>query len=212
MSVYKVFFQFTKRAVDIVFAGLGLVLTAPLLAVCAIAIKVDSDGPVLFRQTRVGRYGRHFRILKLRSMAHTAGNQVAKLTVAGDSRITRVGRWLRAGKLDELPQLYNVLRGDMSLVGPRPEVPEYVANYTPKQKEIFRFRPGLTSPASVSYIQEEALLLDQANPDTFYRQHLLPIKLGLDLEYCSKASLATDILLLATTIFHLARRTNHSVR
>jgi lipopolysaccharide/colanic/teichoic acid biosynthesis glycosyltransferase len=199
-----------KRAFDVVFACLGLIISAPVLVLCAIAIKLDSAGPILFRQTRVGRYGRRFEILKLRSMNNSPDKHGPKLTVSGDPRITRVGRWLRAAKLDELPQLYNVLHGEMSLVGPRPEVPEYVASYNSRQKQLLNFKPGITGPASLDCIREEALLSAEEDPEMFYRQHLLPRKLELDLHYCESANVASDLQLLATTILHLVFPINRS--
>jgi lipopolysaccharide/colanic/teichoic acid biosynthesis glycosyltransferase len=165
---------------------------------------------VLYRQTRVGQYGHEFKILKLRSMINAVDDNAGKVTVRGDPRITRVGRWLRAAKLDEIPQLYNVLRGDMALVGPRPEVPDYVASYTPGQKKILAFRPGITGPASMGYIHEEALLAGSNHPATFYQQQVLPHKLQLDLNYCETAGVSSDLRILAMTIMRLVFRSNNS--
>jgi len=202
--------HFAKRGFDVLVACLGLLISTPVLAACAIAIKLDSAGPVFFRQTRVGRHGRPFQILRLRSMTNPSGKHGPKLTVSGDPRITRVGRWLRAAKLDELPQLYNVLHGEMSLVGPRPEVPEYVANYTSRQKQILNFKPGITGPASIDCIREEALLSAVEDPEMFYRQHLLPRKLELDLHYCNRADLVSDLQLLAMTLLRVGFPTKRS--
>lgn len=200
--------NFVKRAFDAVFALFGMIISAPILLLCAIAIKVDSKGPVFFYQTRVGRYGRLFRMFKLRTMIHSNDQNGPILTVRRDSRITRVGGFLRFAKLDELPQLYNVLRGEMSFVGPRPEVPEFVAGYTSTQREVLNFVPGITGPASLGCIREEDLLSGQNNAELFYRQRLLPAKLKLDLEYCKKATFASDLRLLAATLCHIVRPIN----
>jgi len=205
----EVFSNLAKRWFDVVFSCLALIISLPLLIICAIAIRVESGGPALFRQIRVGRHGRHFQMLKLRSMTNVAENNGPMLTVSGDPRITRVGRLLRATKVDELPQLYNVIQGHMSLVGPRPEVPKYVATYTARQKQILNFKPGITGPASLGYIREETLLSGEKDPDMFYRQTVLPRKLELDLEYCEKANFFTDLRLLAKTILHLIQQTSH---
>jgi lipopolysaccharide/colanic/teichoic acid biosynthesis glycosyltransferase len=143
-------------------------------------------------------------------MSNEPGKAGAKLTVSGDPRITKVGRWLRAAKLDELPQLYNVLLGDMSLVGPRPEVPEFVATYTSSQKRILDFRPGITSAASLSCIREEAQLSAERDPELFYQQHLLPMKVEADLRYCERASTITDLQLLAKTFLSVIVHSKHS--
>jgi len=139
------------------------------------------------------------------------GGQELKVTAMGDTRITRVGRWLRATKLDELPQLLNVLRGDMSLVGPRPEVPEYVVGYSSIQKQILEFKPGITGPASVGYIQEDKLLAGKQDPDEFYRQYIMPQKLELDLAYCATATFMKDVRVLALTVCRILLPTKKSV-
>jgi len=198
--VSGLYFFVVKRVLDLAVSSLGIIVSGPIFGICALAIKLDSPGPVLFLQTRVGRHGRPFKIIKFRSMFVCAGGEMLNITAMGDPRVTRVGRWLRATKLDELPQLLNVLRGDMSLVGPRPEVPEYVAGYSFIQKKILEFKPGITGPASIGYIREETLLADKQDPDQFYRQYILPRKLELDLAYCTKATLMKDLQLLALTI------------
>lgn len=204
------FSNLAKRWFDVAFSCLALSISLPLLIICAVAIKLESVGPALFRQTRVGRHGHHFQLFKLRSMTTVADNHGPMVTVRGDPRITRVGRWLRASKVDELPQLYNVIRGEMSLVGPRPEVPEYVASYTPRQKQVLKFKPGITGPASLDYIQEETILSTEENPDMFYRQTVLPRKLELDLDYYEKANFFSDLRFLAKTIVHLISQTSGS--
>ena len=192
-------YMLVKRGLDLVVASAALVLSAPLLILCAVAVKLDSQGPVLFRQTRIGLRGRPFTILKLRSMIADRPHARLKITAQGDARVTRVGRLLRSLKLDELPQLVNVLRGEMSLVGPRPEIAEYVATYSLEQSRVLDVRPGITGPSSLHYIDEEELLAGEREPEQFYRQHLLPRKLELDLAYCAKATLIKNIRILIRT-------------
>jgi lipopolysaccharide/colanic/teichoic acid biosynthesis glycosyltransferase len=187
-----------KRLFDIVVSLAALLLLAlPMLAV-AVWIKLDSPGPVFFRQQRVGRHGVPFAIHKFRTMRHGAGGLA--LTVGDDARITRAGRWLRRTRLDELPQLLDVLAGDMSLVGPRPEVPRYVALYPPGLRErALAVRPGLTDPASLAYIDEAALLAAAADPEREYVERILPAKLQAAAAYAERATLASDIAVLART-------------
>jgi lipopolysaccharide/colanic/teichoic acid biosynthesis glycosyltransferase len=187
-----------KRLFDIVVSLAALLLLAlPMLAVAA-WIKLDSPGPVFFRQQRVGRHGVPFDIHKFRSMRHGAGGLA--LTVGDDARITRAGRWLRRTRLDELPQLLDVLAGDMSLVGPRPEVPRYVALYPPGLRErALAVRPGITDPASLAYIDEAALLAAAADPEREYVERILPAKLQAAAAYAERATLASDIAVLART-------------
>lgn len=188
-----------KRLFDLLGAALGLLLLAPLLLLVALWVKLDSPGPVFFRQERVGRYGRPFRIHKFRTMRQGASGLA--LTVGEDSRITRAGRWLRRTRLDELPQLIDVLVGDMSLVGPRPEVPRYVAHYPPALRErALAVRPGITDPASLDYIDEAALLARAADPEREYIEVILPAKLQRAADYAERASLATDLALLWRTL------------
>ena len=181
---------------DVVVAALALTLAAPLLAGITLAQRFE-HGSVLFRQQRIGRRGRAFTLIKFRSMR--AGAAGAKLTVGRDPRITRFGHWLRRAKLDELPQLVNVLRGDMSLVGPRPEVAEYVDLQDAVQRAVLEHRPGLTDPASLVFWNEATLLADAADPDACYRAEVLPVKLRLSLAYAEDATLRSDCLLLAWT-------------
>jgi lipopolysaccharide/colanic/teichoic acid biosynthesis glycosyltransferase len=188
-----------KRSTDVVIAGLALVVTSPVFAVIAIAIKIDSRGPVLFRQTRVGRHGHPFVILKFRSMTTSTDGPV--VTVAGDSRVTRVGRFLRVSKLDELPQLWNVVRGDMSLVGPRPEMEQYVALWTPAQKDsILSVRPGITDPASVEFRHESQMLAGYSDPEQAYRDIILPKKAEAYVQYVSTRSWLGDLRLIIATL------------
>jgi dTDP-4-amino-4,6-dideoxygalactose transaminase/lipopolysaccharide/colanic/teichoic acid biosynthesis glycosyltransferase len=202
-----------KRLFDAVVAAIGLLAASPVLLACAIAVRLTSSGPIFFRHLRVGKEGQTFKLLKFRTMfADSTGPSV---TAAGDLRITGAGRWLRKWKLDELPQLVNVLFGDMSLVGPRPEVPEYVAQYSDEQREVFNCRPGITSPASIAYIDEEQLLAAQKNREEFYVRVLLPRKSDLNVAYCRTISPAADFRILLNTarsLFHLETGREKSAR
>lgn len=186
-----------KRILDVAGAAAGIVVSLPLLAICAAAVVLSSPGPILFRQRRIGRGGRGFELLKFRTMFGL--ERGPRITAAGDPRITAAGRWLRRWKLDELPQLFNVLKGEMSLVGPRPEVPEYVATYDVRQRGVLASRPGITSPASLTYIDEEETLARHANREDYYTRVLLPHKLELDLSYCREASFAVDLKIILAT-------------
>jgi len=198
-----------KRLFDLTVAGAGLLVLAPLLVVIAIAIAATSRGPVLFRQQRVGLHGRPFEILKFRTMAHAPDASGALITVAGDRRITGVGRALRASKLDELPQLFNVVLGDMSLVGPRPEVPRYVALYPPDvAHRILSVRPGITDEASILFRNESEILAAADDAERAYVEELLPRKLALHLRYAEHHSLAGDIGIILRTVWGIVRRGN----
>ena len=185
-----------KRAFDVSCAAIGLVLSSPFVLAAAIAIQLDSPGPAIYKGERVGRDGRPFRMLKLRSMVSDGGGP--SVTVAADPRVTRVGRFLRRSKLDELPQLVNVLRGEMSLVGPRPEHADYVKLYTPEQKRVLSMRPGITGPAALAFVDEEAML-SGAHAETIYEREVMPRKLALDLEYVDHHSFAGDLRILGRT-------------
>jgi lipopolysaccharide/colanic/teichoic acid biosynthesis glycosyltransferase len=192
-----------KRAFDVVVAGTGLLLLAPLFALVAIAIKLESPGPVFFRQERVGRHGRTFRIFKFRTMVVAAveGGDGSPLTVAGDLRVTRVGGWLRHFKLDEFAQLIDVLRGTMSLVGPRPEVPRFVEHYPAEWRErLLSVRPGITDFASVHYRDEGELLARASDPEREYLEIVLPAKLRHALDYVDNPSLGADLRVLGLTL------------
>ncbi len=190
-----------KRLLDLVGATAALALGSPLVLACAAAVRFGSSGPVFFRQRRVGLAGRPFDVLKFRTMK--SGNAGPLVTAAGDPRITSAGRWLRRWKLDELPQFLNVLKGEMSLVGPRPEVPEYVAKYNAAQHTVLAHKPGITSPASLTFIDEEAVLAAQPDRESYYAAVLLPHKLEIDLEYCRTVSLAADLQILLGTLRRL---------
>ena len=190
-----------KRLFDLAGAGLALLLLAPLLLLLALAIRLDSAGPVFFRQERVGRLGVLFRIHKFRTMRVDAPALGLPLTVGRDARITRVGQWLRHYRLDELPQLMDVLLGRMSLVGPRPEVPRYVAHYPAALRaRVLAVRPGITDPASLAHIDEAALLAAAADPEREYIERILPTKLALQAAYAEHATLWTDLAVLARTL------------
>jgi len=194
-----------KRLFDVIGASLALALLLPLLALVALAVKLDSPGPVFFRQTRVGRHGVPFAIHKFRTMR--AGADGLPLTVGDDARITRVGAVLRRTRLDELPQLIDVLRGAMSLVGPRPEVPRYVAFYPPALRErALAVRPGMTDPASLAFIDEATLLARAADPEREYIDVILPAKLARAAAYAESATLASDIAVLWRTALKLVRQ------
>lgn len=189
-----------KRLFDILFSAVALLLLSPVLLGIAVAVGLGSRGGVFFRQVRVGRHGREFRLLKFRTM-RPGSEAKGQITVGNaDPRITPVGRWLRRSKLDELPQFWNVLVGDMSIVGPRPEVPRYVALYTAEQRRILRVRPGITSPASIAYINENEVLARSSDPHRSYVEEVLPAKLALDMPYAMAPSLRKDVAILWATL------------
>jgi len=195
-----------KRMFDVVVAACGLVVLAPLLIALALWIRLDSPGPALFRQERVGRSGKAFRIHKFRTMHEAAPGAGPAITVGADPRITRAGAFLRRHKLDELPQLIDVLRGDMSLVGPRPELPRYVAGYPPALRDkVLSVRPGITDVASIEFRNEAELLARAADPDREYREVVLPAKLRLAAEYVDSATLASDLRVIGRTLKALCR-------
>jgi lipopolysaccharide/colanic/teichoic acid biosynthesis glycosyltransferase len=195
-----------KRLLDIAVAALALVLLAlPLLAVAA-WVRADSPGPALFRQARVGRHGRLFRIHKFRTMVADAAARGPAVTVGADPRITRAGAFLRRTRIDELPQFIDVLKGDMSLVGPRPELPQYVALYPPALRErVLAVRPGITDPVSLDYADEATLLARAADPEREYREVVLPAKLRAAADYAERATLASDLAVLWRTLRWLLR-------
>ncbi len=196
-----------KRLFDLAGSTVALLLLAPLLLLLALWIKFDSPGPVLFRQERVGRHGLLFRIRKFRTMAVDAPARGPQVTLADDPRITRVGRWLRRRRLDELPQLFDVLQGHMSLVGPRPEVPRFVAHYpSALRAAVLSLRPGLTDPAALAHLDEAALLADAADPEQVYIDRILPAKLRLQADYAASATLLSDLQVLLQTLAKLLRR------
>ena len=196
-----------KRLFDLLLASIGLLLLLPLGLGVALLIRLDSPGPVFFRQERVGRFGRIFRIHKLRTMQVDAPSVGPAVTVGVDPRITRVGHRLRHYRIDELPQLIDVLQGHMSLVGPRPEVPRFVAHYPePLRTQVLAVRPGITDPASLDHLDEAALLADAADPEAHYIQAVLPRKLRAQADYAQRATLWSDLGVIARTVGVLLRR------
>ena len=201
---YAPFFDMAKRVFDLLGAGLGLLLLWPLLLVIAAAIRLDSRGPALFRQARVGQHGALFRIHKFRTMVADAPQRGLGLTVGADARITRVGRWLRRTRLDELPQLIDVLAGTMSLVGPRPELPQYVAHYPAALRtQALAVRPGITSLGALEFLDEAELLARAADPEREYIEVILPRKAQLAADYAAQASLRGDLAVLGRTLRRL---------
>ena len=196
-----------KRIVDLALAAVALVLLSPLLLAAMAWVRVDSEGPVFFRQERVGRHGRVFRIHKLRTMHIDAAQHGPAITEPDDPRVTRAGRWLRHYRVDELPQLIDVITGHMSLVGPRPEVPRFVALYPPELRErVLAVRPGITDPASLEFADEANLLAGSADPERTYVDAILPRKLRLQVEYAERASWVTDLAVIGRTLRMLAQR------
>lgn len=190
----------SKRLFDVVAAGCGLILLAPVLLALALWIRLDSPGPALFRQRRVGRYGRHFDIYKFRTMADRR-DEGRQLTVGQDPRITRAGRFLRRTKLDELPQLLNVLVGTMSLVGPRPEVPRYVDRYPPAVREaVLSVAPGITDLAAILYKDENDILGRAPDPERAYVETILPVKLEYYQRYVRERSFWLDVRIICRTL------------
>lgn len=188
----------TKRLFDVTASLLGLAVLSPVLAAIAVAVRRDG-GPVFFRQQRIGRGGAVFRIWKFRTMVVDADRMGSLVTVGGDPRITAVGRFLRRHKLDELPQLLNVVLGEMSLVGPRPEVERYVRLYTPAQRRVLELTPGITDPASIAFRDEERILAGAADPERFYIDEVMPAKIRVNLAYAARATLARDVGVILTT-------------
>jgi lipopolysaccharide/colanic/teichoic acid biosynthesis glycosyltransferase len=193
-----------KQALDRMIAAAGLLVLSPLLAVIALQVKRSDGGPIFYRAVRVGQYGRPFQLFKFRSMYVDADRRGPGITTRGDPRVTPIGRWLRRTKADELPQLFNVLIGDMHLVGPRPEDPRYVALYTPEQRRVLEVRPGITSAASLAY-RNEAELLSGEDWETTYRTRVMPDKLAIDLAYLAQGSIWEDFKLILRTIGALPR-------
>lgn len=190
-----------KRLLDIVVAGSALLVLGPALLAIALWVRCDSAGGAFFRQERVGRHGRHFTIYKFRTMRTGADRSGPAITVGEDARITRAGHWLRHSKLDELPQLFNVLVGDMSLVGPRPEVPYYVAMYPPELHDlVLSVRPGITDLASIAFRNESTLLAQSADPERTYVEEILPAKLDYAARYAQNHGVWQDLVIIARTV------------
>jgi len=192
-----------KRTFDIIAAFTGLLLLSPLVLLVALFVKIESRGPMFFKQERMGKGFKPFRIYKFRTMAKAAPFRDKPLTIGDDPRITRVGRILRQTKLDEIPQLINVLRGEMSLVGPRPEVPQYVELFRKDYAEILTVRPGITDLASLKYRDEAAILGRAVDPDGEYIHRILPDKIALSKEYLRRSTFVFDITLILKTLSRL---------
>lgn len=194
-----------KRLTDLLGAAIGIVLLTPVWLLVALVILLDDGAPIIFRQQRVGLAGRMFDVLKFRTMVRNAEQQGQLTTSGRDPRITRSGRWLRKYKLDELPQLFNVLKGDMSLVGPRPEVKYYVDRYNPHQRKVLTVRPGITDPASLAFIDENELLATADDPQRMYLDEVLPRKVALQLDYVENRSFMGDLKVMALTVWRIIR-------
>jgi lipopolysaccharide/colanic/teichoic acid biosynthesis glycosyltransferase len=196
-----------KRVFDVAISSLGLLLLSPVFLLIAIGICFESPGPVFFRQERVGKDGIPFLIFKFRTMVVGASMVGPQITAAGDPRVTRIGKVLRRTKLDELPQLINVWRGEMSIVGPRPELPSYVMLYDNRQKKVLTVRPGITDPASIAYVDEECLLSNVKNIQKTYIEDILPKKLELNLQYVdNKKSLLSDLKIILLTFSKILKK------
>ena len=197
----SIFHNASKRLLDVTFATLGLIGLLPVVMLCTLLARIQSSGPIIYRAKRVGRGGRIFEMYKFRTMVANAESLGPALTIYGDSRITKLGRFLRRTKWDEIPQFLNVIKGDMSIIGPRPEAPEYVEYYSANQKQVLLVRPGITGPVQVTNHDEEKKLKDQTNPEEYYITQLMPRKLEIDLRYIEKQSIVSDLFLLVKTFF-----------
>ena len=196
----KIINNIVKRFFDFFLSLVGLIILSPILIVVCILIKLDSKGPVFFMQTRVGKDKEYFKIFKFRTMIVDAEKQGKQITVGKDSRITKVGAVLRKYKIDELPQLINVLIGNMSLVGPRPEVPKYVDLYTDDQKKVLHVKPGITDLASIKYRDENDILATVENPEEYYINTIMKDKINLNLEYINASNVFLDFMIIIRTI------------
>jgi lipopolysaccharide/colanic/teichoic acid biosynthesis glycosyltransferase len=194
-----------KRIFDLLCCLIALAALLPLLLILAIAVKLSSRGPIIFAQERVGRGGRRFRLYKFRTMVADAAERGPAITRGGDARVTGVGKLLRRFKLDELPQLWNVVKGDMSIVGPRPEVPKYVAMFPNEYEQVLTVRPGITDLATLEYRDEEAILNQAQDAEKFYVETVLPAKLKLNLEYLDKRSFCFDLRLVLLTLLRIVK-------
>lgn len=194
-----------KRIFDLLFSLVALLIFLPILFIIAVLIKLDSEGPVFFFQSRVGKNGNDFKLVKFRTMKVKQENSSLITVGKKDVRVTKVGYFLRKYKLDELPQFINILKGEMTFVGPRPEVRKYVDLYTEEQRFVLSVKPGLTDPASIQFSNESELLATSKDPENFYIQEIIPEKIKLSVNYISKQTLITDITLILKTIFKILR-------
>lgn len=197
---------FKKRVFDILFSVFGLICFIPIYILIAILIKADSPGPVFYKQTRIGKSGNEFEIYKFRKMRADTGDQGLKITTTNDARMTNFGKLLKKYKIDELPQLWNVFRGEMSFVGPRPETPNYVELYDVSQREVLKIKPGITDYASLEYINEGDLLEKASDPDKFYIETLIPKKIDYNLQYIKDMSIKTDLKIIFLTLWETLRQ------
>jgi lipopolysaccharide/colanic/teichoic acid biosynthesis glycosyltransferase len=195
-----------KRSFDLLCSTAGLIVLSPVLLGLAVAVRASDCGPAFFRQVRVGRRGVPFRIWKYRTMVVGADRLGPGVTRGGDPRITRIGRLLRRTKLDELPQLFNVFTGDMTLVGPRPEVPRYVDQYTPAQRAVLELKPGITDPATLAFRDEEELLRRADDMERFYLEQCVPRKIRMNLDYARRATFWTDLGVVLRTLLPMSGR------
>ncbi len=196
-----------KRVFDLVIALLGLIVLLPVLAIVAVLVRLSSPGPAQFRQIRVGRGGRNFVLLKFRTMTVQSGSETGAFDAGDGTRVTKIGRFLRASKLDELPQLWNVIRGDMALVGPRPEVRKWVEMNPERWAIVHAVRPGITDPAAILYRDEEKILANVPDPERLYREEILPRKLDLYEEYVRSRTFWGDVKILGRTAIALVAGT-----
>ncbi|MFQ3549189.1 MAG: sugar transferase [Armatimonadota bacterium] len=194
-----------KRLFDLFWSILGLIIIFPLLIIVSILIKIDDKGPIFFRQERVGYKGKPFKMWKFRTMVVNAEKKGLQLTIGKDPRITRVGNLLRKSKIDELPQLFNVIAGEMSLVGPRPEVPYYVAMYDDNQRKVLDIMPGITDPSSIEYRDESELLSKSDDSERTYIEEIMPEKIRLNLEYAQKANVFRDFVVIVKTLLKILK-------
>lgn len=198
-------YSFFKRIFDFFAALFGIIVLSPILIIVSIAIAITSRGGVFFKQIRVGKNGKLFKILKFRTMVSNAEAKGMQITVGDDKRITKIGKVLRKTKIDELPQLFNVLIGNMSFVGPRPEVPKYVELYSEEQRKVLTVKPGITDLASIEYKDENDLLQSDENPEQKYIQEIMPAKLALNMQYIEKRGFFYDIGLIMRTLWKIIR-------
>lgn len=197
--------MFFKRCFDIIASFLGIILLSPVLLIIGFSVKCTSKGPVFFKQIRIGRYGKQFKILKFRTMFEGSDKKGLSITVGADSRITGAGKFLRKTKLDELPQLFNVFIGDMSFVGPRPEVPKYVEMYNERQREVLKIRPGITDYASIYFRNESELLAEAEDPEREYIENIMPAKIEYSLKYMKEMNVFLDIKIIFSTLFAVSK-------
>ncbi|MCX7954277.1 MAG: sugar transferase [Bacteroidales bacterium] len=196
-----------RRLMDIIISLVVLIVFSPFMVIIAILIKLDSKGPIIFKQIRVGKGMKEFIMYKFRTM-YTNAEQFGKLTIGNDKRITKIGKYLRKYKLDELPQFFNVLKGDMSIVGPRPEVPDYTKYYSDSQKEIFNYKPGITDEASLLFYNESEILSNSFDPHKFYIEKIMPLKIETSLNYLKNRTIFSDLLVILKTFFRISNLKN----